>query len=62
MEPKTIQTSDGPKTIIDEICQCGHLRSAHADRHQTGHGACSFGMCDCSQFTWKDFVYKAKIK
>ena len=48
-------TSDGVTgQWIDDICECGHLRSKHGKRYADGHGNCS--ECACPQFTWKDFV------
>jgi|GEM_PF-2465888 len=38
----------------DERCQCGHLKSQHADRYQPGHGPCK--ECGCKQFTFVGFV------
>lgn len=40
--------------IIDELCTCGHLKSAHGDTIVKGHGSCK--LCDCSKFTFIDFV------
>jgi hypothetical protein len=51
--------------IIDERCDCGHLRSQHGDRFAKGHGACTAASgvmehCPCNQFTWIGFVYASK--
>jgi len=49
------------KTIIDEMCTCGHLKSQHNPTKLKvlaeieGHGKCT--VCDCKKFTWKSFVY-----
>lgn len=44
--------------IVDEMCECGHLRSAHMDTFSVGHGRCRVPLCDCKKFTWKEFVYE----
>lgn len=40
--------------IVDEICTCGHLKSAH--KGLNGHGICTG--CSCYQFTWAKWVLK----
>ena len=42
------------RTIVDELCTCGHLKSQHLGLN--GHGRCT--VCDCPQFTWSSFVYE----
>jgi len=46
------------KEIVDEMCQCGHLKSLHGSRFVKGHGKCT--VCNCEQFTWISFVYVDK--
>ena len=43
--------------IIDEMCQCGHLKSEHNTTivFAPGHGSCK--NCECKQFTWKKIIY-----
>jgi hypothetical protein len=41
--------------IVDEMCQCGRLRSAHADMFAYGHGPSFDGRCE--KFTWKAHAY-----
>lgn len=50
------------KEIQDEICKCGHLLSEHnnSELGVENHGDCK--KCDCKQYTWKEFVYKAELK
>lgn len=56
MIPTRIKTEDGYRTIIDEICSCGHSKADHLG---TGHGACRWIACDCEceQFTWANFIF-----
>ena len=45
--------------VVDENCNCGHLRSDHRDLHPVfakGKGACK--KCKCERFTWISFVMK----
>lgn len=42
--------------FIDELCSCGHLKSAHGDTVSTGHGKCRVEGCDCEKFTFIDWV------
>lgn len=53
--------------IVDERCECGHLRSQHGNTVAKGHGACTCASgvmehCPCSKFTWVGFVYGEKRK
>lgn len=53
------------KDIVDELCQCGHLQSAHdAADHQViavkGHGACR--LCGCAKYTFSRFITKDEIQ
>jgi hypothetical protein len=59
--------------IIDEQCECGHLRSDHGvttdtggvhpenltDYEMAGGGKCRAKDCGCGIFTWKSWVYEA---
>lgn len=42
------------KSIKDEVCTCGHLKSEHTGLN--GHGACTVEKCGCIQFTWASWV------
>ena len=50
------------KTIIDELCVCGHKKSEHcslySDRERgfvaKGHGKCK--KCSCPKFTWNAYI------
>lgn len=43
--------------IFDERCRCGHLRTQHNDSLVAfGHGECLLDGCDCSKFTWREFI------
>jgi len=49
------------KTVINEECDCGALRSEHKDNHPIfarGHGSCA--RTGCNRFTWKGFVFQRK--
>lgn len=45
-----------PKIIVDqskeEFCICCHMRLAHIDTIQEGHGYCIVKGCQCNRFTW----------
>jgi hypothetical protein len=62
--PFPFKTPKG-RTILDERCRCGHLRSEHGPRFAYGYGACEARAssnhlaCDCHQFTWASFVEAA---
>jgi len=49
------------REIVDEKCECGHLKSEHGPsiiqgmEIEGGHGECQ--KCQCAQFTWEEFVY-----
>ena len=45
------------RQIVDETCDCNHLRSEHADTFALGHGECLHPRCRCRRFTWVDFVF-----
>ena len=45
---------DKGKQVIDELCECGHQRSHHLERFDSGHGFCID--CSCRQFTWMKFI------
>ena len=49
-----IHTDNITEHIIDELCSCGHLKSAHGDTITKGHGECR--VCDCSKFTFVSWV------
>ena len=49
-----------PDEILDELCECGHLKSKHKPFLTPGHGSCT--QCDCRQFTWKEFVFKTDAR
>lgn len=40
---------------VNELCQCHHMKSRHMGMN--GHGACT--LCDCGQYTFNGWVYKA---
>ena len=42
--------------VVDQRCDCGHLRSQHGDTIAKGHGRCAVASCSCSKFTWASFV------
>ena len=42
------------KTIVDELCACGHFKSEH--NGAVHHLGCTKD-CSCGRFTWKAFVY-----
>lgn len=51
--------------IVDELCQCGHLRRDHGSKSRRvgeslcrlpQHGNCCSGQCACPRFTWARFV------
>lgn len=44
------------KTIIDELCQCGHSKKCHGKHELDNHGA-NCNQCDCTIYTWKEFVF-----
>jgi hypothetical protein len=49
------------KTVIDEMCYCGHTRSQHNDLYAGIPGADGKGNCkecECARFTWKEFIYE----
>lgn len=51
-------TPDG-RTVVDEECECGCLRTKHASRGEAmGHGLC-FGCSKCSRFRWAAHVMEA---
>ena len=43
------------KTIIDERCTCGALKSQHAGSLVPGHGPMPDG--SCNKFTWMEFIF-----
>jgi len=43
------------RSVIDEICKCGALRTEHSTRVAFGHGNCTRTLC--LQFTWRAFVF-----
>jgi len=57
-EKKTNETvKQQTEQIVDEMCECGHLRSEHLPYRPAvaaGHGRCT--ECDCGKFTWACFV------
>jgi len=62
MKPKQVRLADGSVgTIVDEMCACGHKRSDHCDRYETGHGACQFVRCSCEQFSWQAFIFESEV-
>lgn len=51
------------RVIVDEKCECGHLRSSHYGIGPVaGHGGCGQPSCDCQKFTWTGSVEAAKRK
>lgn len=42
--------------IYGEICQCGHLKKCH-NPHELDFNGGSCQHCDCTIYTWKDFVF-----
>jgi hypothetical protein len=51
--------------IMEERCDCGHLRSEHLHLHlkvgrktysREGYGACSKESCSCKRFRWMQSV------
>lgn len=53
------------REVIDEMCECGHLRSKHTG--PTHHGDCialvpidgdvlHFDICACTHFIWKAWI------
>ncbi len=54
--PMTYHNYDTGKdfVVIDELCACGGLWSAHNHTFGWGHGDCP--PTDCVKFTWVDFV------
>lgn len=52
--------------VVDEMCECGHLKSEHGSRttriggsrmlRQANDGSCCKGRCECKQFTFARFV------
>ncbi len=60
-----VKRKQNNKTIIDEICKCGHLTTEHYDLVPNlptiakGFGKCEFNKeCLCHRFTFKNFIYK----
>ena len=52
---------DNGKQVIDEKCECGHLKTQHkTGNFAVGHGACK--ECLCKQFTWSGWVTEADRK
>jgi hypothetical protein len=44
------------RNIVDERCQCDHLRSDHYDTFSYGYGDCGTDGCHCIKFSWKEFI------
>ena len=61
-----MRTKNG-REIVDELCDCGAMKSEHAPRfHEKikvavmGHGSCE--RTKCRQFTWVSWVLAKKTK
>jgi hypothetical protein len=63
-----MQTKTG-EVVTDEVCTCGHNRSAHSDLYVStnfaegepiafGHGECAVRGCTCIKFKRKSFIIK----
>lgn len=50
---ETVKVSGEELAVIDELCSCGHLKSAHSG--SLGHGYCRFCI-SCKKFTFVGFV------
>lgn len=52
--------------VVDEMCECGHLKSDHGSlnrrindrvvRLSRDEGSCCKGKCKCPHFTWERWV------
>lgn len=45
------------QVIVDERCNCKHVRTEHSPRFSLGHGPCTHFACPCNQFTWVGWVF-----
>ena len=54
--PFPVATKRG--VVIDEVCQCGAIRSEHEDTISYGHGPCI--RTSCPKFSWARFVFMSK--
>jgi hypothetical protein len=52
--PRPYPLRSADKMILEDVCECDHPLSQHADKFQYGHGAC--GECGCLQFRWLKFI------
>lgn len=58
-------TNDLTKTIVDEMCSCGHPRSQHNPQGpkvyeaSAGHSNCK-ACHECAKFTWIRFIYESE--
>ena len=44
------------KTVVDERCYCGHLKSEHGPYDAVGYRACL--QCGCRRFVWYGWVFE----
>lgn len=51
------------RVVVDELCQCGCLRSQHYHSIAWGHGCCrqEKQVCNCPKFAFKAFVFKSHL-
>lgn len=52
------RTTPAGGTVIDEVCTCGHKRSAHDDTVAYGHGRCHMQKtCPCQKFSFAERLF-----